>query len=358
MSIQDSVLQGMLRSGAQFDPYYGASFLSDHLPMALVSLRRLGASNDELRQFRDRYAKRLEPQRYKERTIVGSVWPDCRGKWQLYPGLRRYFESVLLERGRDAVLREWMPRLIETAGIDALHPLIRTALAVEGECDTELACALAYWVSAWEPVPVADGPREQSDPAELFHRLRAHPVLGQRPASTDMFGAQLGQLGGMEGFRRLIRWRGASVGLKDLAREAARVYLGYGHFFALHMVTGSQAVHLLAPWVGDDDKVADALWMSLAAAYLIIRTPAYAPVESPVTGEPSRAAVLRSAMAAEDEHIAKLGYSAFVEWEAWHLPEHALILQRIEQGKATLFFQSFPGLRVTVNTCMRKNDHG
>ncbi len=338
MSIKDSLLQEMLRSGAEHDPYYGASFLSDHLPMALVSLRRLGASDSELTQFRDRYAKRLEPQRYEERTIVGPVWPDCRGKRQLFPGLRRYFENALDQQGRGGVLREWMPRLIETAGIDALHPLIRTALAVEGECDAELACALAYWVSASEPVPVADGPREQSDPAELFHRLRAHPVLGQRPASTDMFGAQLGQLGGMEGFRRLIRWRGASVGLKDLAREAARVYLGYGHFFALHMVTGSQAVHLLAPWVGDDDKVADALWMSLAAAYLIIRTPAYAPVESPVKGEPSRAAVLRSAMAAEDEHIAKLGYSAFVEWDAWHLPEHALILQRIEQGKATLFF--------------------
>ena len=306
--------------------------------MALVSLRRLGASDDDLRQFGHRYARRLEPQRFKERTIVGAVWPDCRGKRQLYPGLRRYFESALAEQGRDGVLREWMPRLIETAGIDAFHPLIRTALAVEGECDAELACALAYWVSAWEQVPVDDGPREQSDPAQLFHRLRAHPVLGHRPASTDMFGVQLGQLGGIEDFRRLVRWRGESVGLVDLAREAARVYLGYGHFFALHMVTGSQAVHLLSPWVGHEDKVADALWMSLAAAYLIIRTPAYDSKELSASGEPSRSAVLRSAMAAEDEHIAKLGYSAFAHWEAWHLPEHALILQRIEQGKATLHF--------------------
>lgn len=338
MSIEDPLLQEMLRSGAEHDPYYGASFLSDHLPMALVSLRRLGASDNELVQFRDRYAKRLEPQRYEERAIVGPVWPDCRGQRRLYPGLRRHFEHALAQRGRDEVLREWMPRLIETAGIDALHPLIRTALAVEGGSDAELACALAYWVSAWESVPVDDGPREQGDPGSLFHRLRAHPVLGHRPASTDMFGVQLGQFGALADFRRLVRWRGASVGLKDLAREAARVYLGYGHFFALHMVTGSQAVHLLAPWVGDDDKVADALWMSLAAAYLIIRTPAYASNESPRIGQPSRAAVLRSAMTSEDEHIAKLGYSAFALWEVWHLPEHALILQRIEQGKATLFF--------------------
>ena len=338
LSIRDSLLQEMLRNGAEHDPYYGAALLSDHLPMALVSLRRLGASDDDLIQFRDRYAKRLEPQRFKERTIVGPVWPDCRGQRQLYPGLRRYFESAIAEQGRDVVLREWMPRLIETAGIDALHPLIRTALAVEGECASELACALAYWVSAWEPVPVDDGPRQQSDPAQLFHRLRAHPELGHRPVSTDMFGTQLGQLGGLDDFRRLVRWRGASVGIVDLVREAARVYLDYGHFFALHMVTGSQAVHLLSPWVGDDDKVADALWMSLAAAYLIIRTPVYGSPELHASGEPSRSAVLRAAMAAEDEHIAKLGYSAFAEWEAWHLPEHGLILQRIEQGKATLHF--------------------
>ena len=104
------------------------------------------------------------------------------------------------------------------------------------------------------------------------------------------------------------------------------------------MVTGSQAVHLLSPWIGDDDKAADALWMGLAAAYLIIRAPDYAPPESSVSAAPSRPAVLRCAFAAEDEHIAKLGYSAFALWDAWHLPEHALILQRIEQSKATFLF--------------------
>ncbi len=338
VSVDDVVLQELLHSGAENDPYYGTALLSDHLPMALVSLRRLGASDLELRQFRDRYATRLEPQRFPEQPIVGEIWPDCRGHRQLYPGLRRYFANALQAQGRDQVLREWLPRLIETAGIDALHPLIRTALAVEAEAEAELACALAYWVSAWEAMPVDDGPRERSDPTELFHRLRSHPVLGNRPVSTDMFGVQLGRLGGLPEFRRLVRWRGPAVGLMDLAREAARVYLGFGHFFALHMVTGSQAVHLLSPWVGDDDKVADALWMSLAAAYLIIRAPAYAAPGTSASREPSRSAVLTSALASEDEHIAKLGYSAFKEWEAWRLPEHALILQRIEQGKATLHF--------------------
>ena len=336
--VRDEVLQSMLREGTAHDPYYGVSLLSDHLPMTLVSLRRLGATDLQLQTFRDRYTSRLEPQRFAEVPLSGDIWPNVAGQMSAYPGLRSHFALALQQRGRDAVLLEWLPRLIDTAGIDAFHPLIRTALAVEGRCDEELACALAYWVSAWAPVPVADGPRQSIEPSDLFRRLRTHPELGGRAVSTDMFGVQLGQLGSQAAFRSLLQWRSPAVGLPELAREAARIYLSSGLFFALHMVTGTQAANLLSRWINDDGKVADAVWMSLAAAYLIIRTPEYGTPDPLPDDVPSATAVLDAALAAEDEHVAKLGYSAFVEWEAWHLPEHAAILHRIANGTARLGF--------------------
>jgi hypothetical protein len=153
-----------------------------------------------------------------------------------------------------------------------------------------------------------------------------------------MFGDQLVLLASMPEFQSLVRWRGPQMDLQNLARASARIYLSTGLFFALHMVTGTQAVHQLSPWAGDTEAVADALWMNLAAAYLIIKRPVFAASSPPVQALPARRDVLAAALKHHDEHMAKLAFSAAEEWSHWQQPEHAEILHRIARGKALLGF--------------------
>ncbi len=209
--------------------------------MALTSLRRLGASDEQLLAFQSRYSTRIEPVRFRDAPLKGDPWHVSRGNIHHHPGLCHWFEQELKTRGRQAVLNEWIPRLIDTAGVDAFHALIRTALAVESGVDEELSAGLAYWVGSWKSLPVEDGPRLSITAREAFDRLRGGIDLGA--PLTGMFGDQLGQLFESREFRQLIRWRGPNMGIAELAREAAQIYLACGHFFALHMVTGTQAVH-------------------------------------------------------------------------------------------------------------------
>lgn len=334
----DPVLRRLLLEGRRYDPFYGPRLLSDHLPMALTSLRRLGASDDQLECFRERYSARLEPPRFGDVVVEEDPWTGSRGAIARYPGLCRWFTRELQRRGRDAVLHTWIPRLVPAAGVDAFHALIRTALGVESGVDEELACGLAYWVGSWQPMPVDEGPRETGSAAEMFSRLRTDPEFAQIAACTGMFGERLATLSALPGFRRLVRWRGPGVGLADLARESARIYLSCGHFFALHMVTGTHAVRLLSPWAGTPAQVADILWMSLAATYLIIGRPEYGAAD--VAGEtlPARSDVLDAALRHDDEHIAKLACSALSEYETLGLAEHRAILGRIVRGEAELSF--------------------
>jgi len=335
----DPFLENLLTEGRSYDLFYGENLLSDHLPMALTSLRRLGASDAELVEFRKHYAAKLEPPRFAAAEMPADPWPEARGRIHLYPGLRHYFDQALTRRGRDAVLREWIPRLLPSAGVDAFHGLIRTAVAVESGVDAELACGLAYWLGVSADIPVNDGPRLDLPVGEMFERIRVSPSFAPESARlSGMFGDQLMQLAAQDAFRDLVRWRGQSVGLRELAQGSARIYLASGHFFALHMVTGTQAVHLLSGHCDDQQEVADALWISLAATYIIIGRPSYGVPSFTPEALPVRSAVLAAALRQEDEHIAKLAMSAWREHESWQLPEHRQILHAICDGTAALRF--------------------
>jgi hypothetical protein len=335
----DPFLADLLRAGRAFDLFYGEALLSDHLPMALTALRRLGAADADLLRFRERYAAKLEAPRFAAASLPARIWPDARGQLHLYPALRTFFDHDLETRGRDAVLSQWIPRLISSAGVDAFHGLIRTALAVESGVNAELACGLGYWTGVGADIPVDDGPRLDVPAREMFEQLRIDPAFSREAASLNgMFGDQLMQLAALKPFRDLVKWRGPAVGLRELAQESARIYLGCGHFFALHMVTGSQAVHCLIHWCKDQEAAADALWISLAAAYIIIGRPQYEPTPGVGDAMPSRDAVLAAALQHDDEHIAKLAFSAFREHEAWGLAEHRRILLAIADGTAGLHF--------------------
>lgn len=335
----DPFLENLLTEGRSYDLFYGENLLSDHLPMALTSLRRLGASNAELIEFRKTYAAKLEPPRFGAAEAPEDPWPAARGCIQLYPGLRHYFDQALTRRGRDAVLLEWIPRLLPSAGVDAFHGLIRTAVAVESGVDAELACGLAYWLGVSANIPVNDGPRLDLPAGEMFERLRVSPSFAPESARlSGMFGDQLMQLAAQDTFRDLVRWRGQSVGLRELAQASARIYLASGHFFGLHMVTGSQAVHLLSPYCDDQAAAVDAPWISLAATYIIIGGPRYGVVSRAPETLPARSGVLAAALRQEDEHIVKLAMSAWREHDSWRLPEHRQILHAICEGTAALHF--------------------
>ena len=66
-------LKDLLDDGALFDAEYAGS-LSNHRPMALIALHRLGASDERLATFDARYRKRLQPMPPTEAWPAGDAW--------------------------------------------------------------------------------------------------------------------------------------------------------------------------------------------------------------------------------------------------------------------------------------------
>ncbi len=101
---------------------------------------------------------------------------------------------------------------------------------------------------------------------------------------------------------------------RRLTGVAVALYAATDDFTALHGVTASHALGILAPFVEDRDALARWWFQALAAAYVTIGAPDVADAAAAVapwrSDEPAWGLVTDAAITSDDEHVAKLVYSA------------------------------------------------
>jgi hypothetical protein len=100
-----------------------------------------------------------------------------------------------------------------------------------------------------------------------------------------------------------------TTGFVALSRAGLEVFHATHEFFALHLVTGSHAFRVCAPWAGPRPE--RLLGVALAAAYVAIGAPDFGPIDA------GRAELPRVALAsATDDHDIKLAYSCSAQARA------------------------------------------
>ena len=157
-----TVLNALLDRAQAFAPEYGGS-LSTHLPMALVALDSLGADASRMEAFFTTISARLNAA--PPASAACDDWLAARGDRAAFASLRAHFLQSIEDRGRDAVLRQALPSLLDGVGAVAFHGLLRTASATVAGHDAELASGLAVWASGHLPLTsfVAAQPSETSE---------------------------------------------------------------------------------------------------------------------------------------------------------------------------------------------------
>ena len=250
-------LARLLDEGLRFDAQYGGS-LSNHRPMALVALARLGAPPSRLTQWATQYDTRLRAAPAPVAWPAGEPWPPRLGDVQAWPAYRSFFAEWLDQEGVAGVLTPALPQLMQGCGGGLFHGLIRVAYAVQSAHRAELADALAYLACRWEPV-----------------------AEGDTPADVD------------------------EQTLSQLAHAAAEFYARSGDFIALHLVTSAHAVRVLLPHMAEPEQA-----LAAVAAYQRALAPARLRIAIQPSAWPARTLpwrqIVERAIADEDEHVIKL----------------------------------------------------
>lgn len=271
-------LAALLDAGARFDCEHGAG-LSNHLPMALSALQRLGADDQRLAAFAERYAGRLPPAPPPAAWIDGDAWTSRLGERDAWPAYRSLFRAWLAHQDADAVLAQVLPLLMPGCGAAAFHGLLRTAHAVDQRHAGELADGLAYWACRHLPL---DGTPPAADHGLIFERM-------QQAAAAPGFEAAVLAVPLDEGT------------LARLATQAAQLYAASGDFTVLHLVTSAHALRVLLPFVDEPLAAVDDYVVAFVAALQASGVQPGAPA-APLPWDTLVAAALQS----DDEHLIKL----------------------------------------------------
>ncbi|WP_088279976.1 questin oxidase family protein [Ideonella sp. A 288] len=289
-------LNALLSDGARFAPEYHGG-LSNHLPMALVALQRLGADEARLEAFAVGYAERLAPAPAVQAWSAGDAWRGRFGEPEAWPAYRSLMAEWIAQEGAGAVLAQALPALMPGCGAGAFHGPIRVAYAVASGHEPELADALAYWACRHLPLgPLPQAPGRVADPEALLRRLQAgrsrQPLIAQRmrdAAASPALHAEIARLAIDAGT------------LERLARLSAKAYTASGNFTALHLLTACHAMRVLQGLLDDPLEALRWFWQAWATAV----------VAAGLTQKPPRPVldwdrIVPRALASDDEHVVKL----------------------------------------------------
>ncbi len=273
-------LPRLLADGVRYDPHYLPSMNSDHLPMVLCAMAGLGATDDQLLEFRRDYVTIL-----REVTDAAPIedWREGIGDPAAYPAMLQTMLALVAQQGALASVRLCIGELTSSLALDAFHPLIRLGYAAGvAHSAPEVAAALAYYLTCHRPLPVS---RKAVSISELFEaQVREGPMSFRSSSFND----------------RLIQLKdsdqypvGMAVDLAECARLALEIYRGTRNFFALHMVTSVHGARLVSGVLGDGDggsEVLAPLTGALLAAHRIVGSPAFdEPLAAPGTLDPAHA---------------------------------------------------------------------
>lgn len=320
--VRHPVLLQLLQQCVLQQPEYRGG-LSSHLPMALIALAAMGASEARLQAFAAGYSQRMSP--LAPVTTPVAEWQTLRGQIGAYPALLAYFQQAVAQQGAEPVLRAVLPELMPGVGAAAFHGLIRLAYGVLAQCDSEIAAGLAYFAARYldlGPLPPCSG--EFAGPDQQYLALAGKsPLLPPR----DLIFASMQDASRLPGFVAQV----ASVPihantLGEMARCALQLFNVEANFVALHMVTSCHALRLLLPYL--TDPLAQAvpwLWQAHLAAFYAGKLGQQARIV--IAGVPNAAFDARhfAARRAQDDHSIKMVFTCLQEAAHYGDPARAYL---------------------------------
>ena len=284
----DATLRARLAArGSRFAPEYAPQGFSDHLPMACMAMSGLGTTSASVQSFATEYEAQLNP---------ASAFPGYQDR------LAAYLNEIA-HHGVKAVLSERLPSLISRCVREAYHPLIRIGYGVEFGVAEEVAAGLAYVqlvggderleALAEKIASVANAPA-----SSLFQKARSLPINFDGSLTFTERAARAIDHPGFAHLATVI-----ADNQQKMSRRALDVFAASHDFFALHLITGSHAFRLLAPYAGP--LAQPLLNLDLLAGYVAAGAPAFTAFTETSTPAAGCLKVIRN-----DEHDWKLAWSA------------------------------------------------
>jgi len=303
-------------------------FLANHLPMVLVALHRMGASDERLEEYCEWYRREngLVPVPERIADITRDNWRDFLGQREREGDYRVFFAGEVARLGATEAAIRYLPQLMPGIAASALHAFMRMAYATLADSDQETGVALGYWAATYLPLGHSrGGAATTGDPAEVLAFMYGPAAFRHVEVERDL----------LWHFMRAVALKPEFVPVVDLlaigpathdrvARASLALYVGTFDFCALHAVTGTHWLRLIAPRTPDRAAPLRYFWQAIASLVPKIGFPSLPSADeleawrrAPLPDWPE---IYREAIARDDEHDLSLSFSAGEEFKRYGDP--------------------------------------
>ncbi len=302
--------------------------LANHLPMVLVALQRIGASDERLEAYCHIYHRKngLVPVPEPIGEVTRDNWRECLGQREREGDYRAFFAGEVARRGARQAANAYLPQLFPGFAASALHAFMRMAYATMTDSDAETGVALAYWAATYLSLGVPQGrPPETDDPAEVLAYMHGPATFRHVETEQDLLWHFMRAVAQKPEFAPVIDMLAIGPETHDrIARLSVALYAATADFSALHAVTGTHWLRLMAPLTPDTATPLRYFWQAIASLAPKIGFPASPSAQQleqwrrmPLPDWPE---IFREAAARDDEHDLSLSFSASEEFKRYGDP--------------------------------------
>jgi Questin oxidase-like len=317
--------QGLERSVA-WSRQWSAEFpicLANHLPMVLVALHRMGASDERLEAYCDLYHKqnRLVPVPEPIGAITRDTWRDFLGQRAREADYRTFFTGEVARLGATPAALEYLPQLMPGMAASATHAFMRMAYATMTNSDEETGVALAYWAAAYLSLGLSQGTAPTTaDPAEVLAFMYGPGAFRHVEPERDLVWHFMRAVAERPEFVPVVDMLAIGPETHDrIAHCSLSLYAATLDFCALHALTGTHWLRLMAPRTPDAATPMRYLWQAIASLVPKIGFPSLPSADELEAWRRARLPdwpeIYREAVARDDEHDLSLTFSAGEEFK-------------------------------------------
>lgn len=334
MPTVQNTLQHLLDDNARFA--LDARGTTNHCPMALVALARMGAAPGRLQAFFAQWAQRyaiIETQ--PAMALAGDDWLAQVGQPAAFGALHRHFAEAIEREGAPAVIFQVISLAPHAPATNAFHAIIRIAYGIEAGHAGEIAAGLAAYVATNLPIDIDCNGRRAALSVEEGLAGMSSQLAGRHWPPGSITG-RLKAIAVDPAFRQGLQAPPPGAGLlDDLARASIALYWQTADFTVLHMVTGVEAARLVFAQLPATlaDQMRPSIWAAWCAAYVSVGAPPLIPIAAPQV-KAAWPDVLQQAIASDDDHVIKMVYTCFKESlrypdSSWYLAAASRIARTI-----------------------------
>jgi hypothetical protein len=297
--------------------------LANHLPMVLVALNRMGASDERLEAYCHIYREQngLVPVPAPLGKITRDNWREFLGQREREGDYRAFFAGEVARLGATPTALRYLPQLMPGMAASATHAFMRMAYATMTDSDEETGVALAYWAATYLPLGVSRGVKPSTDdPAEVLASMYGPAAFRHVEPERDLLWHFMRAVAQKPEFAPVVDMLAIGPETHDrVARVSLALYAATLDFCALHAVTGTHWLRLMAPRAPDKATPLRYFWQAIAALVPKMGFPVLPSADELEARRrvplPGWSEIYRKAVTRDDEHDLSLAFSAGEEFK-------------------------------------------